>query len=686
MKVKKICTLFAAFAIACVQATVPAFATETTQNGDWIDTTNMTPVYEKESVTTTSSANRINIEACPGDAIIEYEVSMNGQYQIVAYYDTVNYVGALIQQNWINPGNDGESNQDKGKHVQYYFYSTVKPGAKNGWLTGADSIVPAYESGAKIAFRIQIKGGVVSAWAADLDDEAGNLVDTPVYCYLGSYTYPAAELNTEPGMVSIRTASAQTVSNIKVYSLSEEAAVEIIDANKAVLTISAATADVLNASDVTLTDSFGRSVAATEIEKVSDTKYTLTFSENLEEGVIYSLELDALTNIGAKYLTNSDNWLAPSLDVDFSDESWTDYFGLYSSGNINGTQTTALCKNNQIELQETYALITKDTYAANSIIEFDGMITTENTADANGAKLQINTSADSYTTTDAKHSFNSVWIFDHDTGKKPQYFLNTNGSYTLANKSFSSEAIVKRGTMYSFRLKKIGTTMSLYMKEAGSPEDYSLVGTYSNDQMKTNTGRIEFCANNTSNYNGANFDNIRVIELNATAGAAAEENGIAIEYSSEPASVLTVEDFTVTASNGDVVTPTSVTRIGVKTYELTFDMLTVGETYTVTANEADIYGMPLANATAEVEDTKLSYELEVGTDSTKAIINNAETAPDAAVIFAVYDGTLLDSVTIKNMSEIDVATNSFTFGGVAEGKNCTLLIWDSMTGIKPLVE
>ena len=85
MKCKKFYSIFAAIAIACSQAVVPAFATETTPNGDWIDTSSMTPVYENDSVTTTNYG-AVLAEDCAGDSIIEFSVEMKGNYQIHSYY------------------------------------------------------------------------------------------------------------------------------------------------------------------------------------------------------------------------------------------------------------------------------------------------------------------------------------------------------------------------------------------------------------------------------------------------------------------------------------------------------------------------------------------------------------------------------------------------------------------------
>ena len=86
------------------------------------------------------------------------------------------------------------------------------------------------------------------------------------------------------------------------------------------------------------------------------------------------------------------------------------------------------------------------------------------------------------------------------------------------------------------------------------------------------------------------------------------------------------------------------------------------------------------------EQEVLGYTLTPGAESTKAVITGATMAPDATVIFAVYNSTGLENVTVKNMSEIDADTNSFTFGGVAEGQTCALYIWDSLTGMVPLVK
>ena len=133
-------------------------------------------------------------------------------------------------------------------------------------MTGADATYPEYSEGAKIAFRVQVKNGVVSTWAADLDDAEGKAVEAPVYCYLGSYTYPAGKYSTEPGSARLYTTAAQTLTDVKIYSLSSSAIVDITGANAAKLVLSDAPSQELAAGDITLTDSFGKVIAATGIE------------------------------------------------------------------------------------------------------------------------------------------------------------------------------------------------------------------------------------------------------------------------------------------------------------------------------------------------------------------------------------------------------------------------------------
>ena len=351
MKNKKFYSILAAFAIACSQLVVPAFATENAVNGDWTDTSSMTPVYERESVTTTNYG-AVLAEDCAGDCIIDFSVEMAGNYQVHAYYNTPYFAGALIQTNWsVKNANTGLSNQDNGKHVQYHYYNTSTSKAANGWLTGADTTYPQYAEGAKIAFRVQVKNGVVSTWAADLDDVEGNAVQTPVYSYLGSYTYPAGKYSTAPGVARLYTTVAQTLTDVKVYSLSSSAIIDITGINTAKLSLSDGTSEELAAGDVVLTDSFGTAITATEIEKVTDTEYNLTFVDGLKSGVIYSLTVNAVNTLGGDYIENSDYFMNAALDLDFSDDSWKDYVGVYANGNINKAPTGALCKNNQIELQ-----------------------------------------------------------------------------------------------------------------------------------------------------------------------------------------------------------------------------------------------------------------------------------------------------------------------------------------------
>ncbi|MBQ1955493.1 MAG: hypothetical protein II350_07100, partial [Clostridia bacterium] len=117
------------------------------------------------------------------------------------------------------------------------------------------------------------------------------------------------------------------------------------------------------------------------------------------------------------------------------------------------------------------------------------------------AYLQINKNAESYSETNTEHNYNAFRIFHHSTGKKPQYFKRQDGKWAYANKTFSDNVIVNSDVMYNFRIVTEGTKVSLYMKEATSNGDYVLAGTYTNADMKTNDGRIELSANNTSSAN-----------------------------------------------------------------------------------------------------------------------------------------------------------------------------------------
>lgn len=680
MKCKKFYSIFAAIAIACSQVVVPAFATETTPNGDWIDTSSMTPVYEVDSYSSKSTWGTITSDKKMIDFIVDFSVTMstNDRYQIGRVLGDTSPKWVDIRQIWATDtrkeGDTTGSTQSFGKHVQ-----RLQP--SGGWFDTreADADYPIYTDGKNIAFRLQVKDGTLSLWAAELDETgAGD------YKYAGNYTYNG--LKNQYGLVTLIIGSANDeVTNIKMYNLASDAEIEIENATTAALTLSDAPSEELEAGDITLTDSFGTTITATGIEKVSDTKYTLTFADSLQAGVIYSGEVDAVNTLGGTYLENTDYYMNAALDVDFDDELWKDYIGVYASGNINNP-TNALWKNNQIELQETYSVITKDSYESNSIIEFDGMITTANNAETNKAKLQLNKNAEQYSEGVSK-DFNSIWIYDHDTGKKPQYFLKQNGIWALKNLTFNGEAIVKRGTMYSFRVVTAGTTVSLYMKEATSNSDYAFVGTYSNEAMKTNDGRIELCANNTGSINGAIYDNIRVYETDSVATAEMKNNVITVNYSVEPSAVLTAENVTVTKSDDSAATVVGVTRTGVTTYEIALEEVEGGETYTVASTVKNIYGADLKEAEVQAPETEeLGYTLTTGTESTTAVIEGAATAPDAVVIFAVYDGVCLENITVKKMSQIDTATNSFTFGGVAEGQTGRLYIWDSLTGLEPLVK
>ena len=132
MKCKKFYSILATLAIVCSQAVVPAFATETTINGDWIDTSSMTPVYESESVTTTNYG-AVFSEDCAGDSIMEFSVEMKGNYQIHSYYNNPYFNGVLIQTSWGNKNaTTGLTNQENGKHIQYHYYNTSTAKAANG--------------------------------------------------------------------------------------------------------------------------------------------------------------------------------------------------------------------------------------------------------------------------------------------------------------------------------------------------------------------------------------------------------------------------------------------------------------------------------------------------------------------------------------------------------------------------
>ena len=118
----------------------------------------------------------------------------------------------------------------------------------------------------------------------------------------------------------------------------------------------------------------------------------------------------------------------------------------------------------------------------------------------------------------------------------------------------------------------------------------------------------------------------------------------------------------------------------------TLEEVVAGQTYTVSSAVKNIYGADLKEAEAVApEQEELGYTLNMGAENTTAVITGSFKAPDATVIFVVYEGNNLNNVTVKNMSEIDTDTNSFTFDAVAEGQTCKLYIWDSLTGMKPLV-
>ncbi len=298
MKLKSL-LITAAIAICAIVAP-PVMAAPT---GDWIDTSLMTPVYESESVTTTNYG-AVLAEDCAGDCIIDFSVEMTGRYQIHANYNSPYFNGVLIQTDWgTKNATTGLSSQDNGKHIQYHYYNTSTSKTANGWLTGADTTYPKYSEGAKIAFRVQVKNGVVSTWAADLDDEEGNAIATPVYSYLGSYKYPAGQYSTAPGVARLYTTVAQTLTDIKVYSLKGE-----MKTDTPILAKKDSSFDVeftlepereLMAEDFVLTDSEGNEVSgAVSSVSGSGCNYTITLGQWLEFGEEYTLSLiDGISTI-----------------------------------------------------------------------------------------------------------------------------------------------------------------------------------------------------------------------------------------------------------------------------------------------------------------------------------------------------------------------------------------------------
>ena len=116
-------------------------------------------------------------------------------------------------------------------------------------------------------------------------------------------------------------------------------------------------------------------------------------------------------------------------------------------------------------------------------------------------------------------------------------------------------------------------------------------------------------------------------------------------------------------------------------YILTIETPDKGAEYTVASSATNIYGANLEDATVQA----LGYTLVTGAENSTAVFTNIDSASDAAVIFAVYTDGVLDSVEIKNISDID-ENDTLTLCGVKENQTCSLFVWNSVDAMKALVK
>ncbi|MBO5060806.1 MAG: hypothetical protein J6C82_07830 [Clostridia bacterium] len=684
MKVKKLCAMIVAFAVACSQAVIPAFAETDTPNGDWTDVSGLTPVYTAES-TTLGAGGTITTEEAYGDFIIEFEATLaaDDRFQFRKDADGTTKPLAYVQQSWVS------ANQANSKHIQYLL--SVNGANKNGWFAGyanADSDFPSYTVGQNIRFRLQTKGTTMSYWAADLGTDVSPVAN-PVYKYGGYHTQNEVRMLYP---VQLYTKNAATINNLKVYSLGGTAELAAKSANAAVLTLSDAPSSELAADAVTLTDSYGNKITSSAAEKVSDKVYNITFAGGIVSGVSYEVAVAATNSLGGEYAANDIKYLAPSADVDFDDDSWKDEFTLRTSGNLEtGSNAQAQVTGGVANVMNSDKLISLKDYASNLILEFDGTIPTTNTSE-NKAYMQIETSSSNYTNGVA-YDMNRLWIYastDSSTAAKVQRLTYTNNSANNSSgnsthhgiAAVSGGVIINKGDNNSYRYVINEDEVSLYIKAENG--EYTLIATEvptTAYPVKTNSGRIQLGANYAGSAVAAVYDNIKIYELNSSAKATVNANTVTVEYSIEPTGTLTANDFIVTDENGNTVTDFTVERTGVKTYTFTFGTLDEGTEYTIATASENIY----SGSTAAASFTAVGYDVAAETDSTIVTITNPEAAANAAVIFAVYSDDGLEDVAVKTMSEKD-ENNAFTFSGVADGQSYKVLIWDSVTGMNPLVK
>ena len=312
MKFKNL-LIMAAIAI-CLQMAPPAMAAPT---GDWIDTSSMTPIYTAENLDVTANgAIETNVNVT--DFIIDFEVEMNGRYQIRRDIDGTVKNWVDIQQAWATQEREGTTTQGTGRHVQQLVNA-------NGWFERADvdSDYPLYTT-ENIGFRLQTKNGTISLWAADLDAEGG-----PVYKYAGYYTHDNAK--NKAGTVQIWCTVAQTIKSVKVYSLKGEMKTDAeISAKKGSsfdVEFTLEPERALAAADFVLKDSEGNAVSDV-ISAVSGSgcDYTITLGAWLDFGEEYTLSLvdgiETIQDLGIQSatLTTED---APKYKLEITDVAAT---------------------------------------------------------------------------------------------------------------------------------------------------------------------------------------------------------------------------------------------------------------------------------------------------------------------------------------------------------------------------
>ena len=614
MKIKNLCAVFMSIAIACSQAVSPVFATEATPKGDWTDTTAMTPVYEVKNQSL-AAQKYLETDEEFGDFILDFEVSMNGRYLIRRAIDGATKNWSDIRMSWATEARGDSTTQGTGRHVQ----QTVKG---NGWFdfAEADADYPTYTGGRNIAFRYQVKNGTISLWAADLGTEEEPIV-APEYKYAGYYTH--ANAKNKLGTVQLYCENAQTVKSFKVYNIGGTAEYTIKDATTGVLSLSEVSQSELSQNAITLTDSFGKKITSSAVTKISDTTYSVEFSENIESGVNYSVDVDAATSLGGGYVVENINYLAASMEVDFDDETWSEYVTLRSSGDLLGPNQKANVSEGNAKIMNSDKIITLNDYSSNAIIEFDAIIPSTNTGAGEKAYLHIDTVAGNYTQDDNSsiaQNRNTLWIKNGDgtTGKVQRLTYKDNSLLSGSHHTMgSANADIAKEEQNSYRIAK-------------------------------------------ASING---------------------NVITVEYTAEPVSVLTDEDFAVTDGENNVVSVLGVERVGAKTYKLTIETPDKGAEYTVASSATNIYGANLEDATVQA----LGYTLVTGAENSTAVFTNIDSASDAAVIFAVYTDGVLDSVEIKNISDVD-ENDTLTLGGVKENQTCSLFVWNSVDSMKAFVK